>query len=219
MSVNKIKQEIGKVERSIEVKQQNLDRLRQRITEEVKPFVNPQLKESVEREVHRNSEHTKELGRDNLSAMKQSLIALLDSSDSLVEKVLTNNDFWMHVNYCVGDDRYAYGIQEEAKRKIYKGIKIILGEAGKLLIDYGYIQTGAMYRWDGDTRRSLDLVNSNPQKSDLVYIGAISLPKSLSQLMEEYVKEVSALHELCIKTMELKEDLSRQEAIDLWEEV
>lgn len=108
MGVNEIKQEIGNLERSIEAQQQNLNKLRQRITDEIKPFVKPLLKENVEKEVRGNSEHTKGLGREKLSTMKQELMALVDNSDSLVEKVLANNDFWMHINYDIGDERYMY---------------------------------------------------------------------------------------------------------------
>lgn len=219
MGVNEIKQEIGKIERSIEAQQQNLNRLRQRITDEVKFFVNPQLKENVEREVKSNSEHTIELGREKLSVMKQSLITLLDNSDSLVEKVFAKNDFWMHVNYGIGDDRYAYGIQDEAKGKIYKGIKIVLGEAGKLLIDYDYIKPGTMYQWDRDTHRNFNLVGSNPEKCDLIYKGHLPTPKALSLLIEEYAKQINPLHELYVKVLDLKKDLSEQEAVDLWDEV
>jgi len=219
MGVNEIKQEIGKLECSIENKQQDLNRLRQRITDEVKPFVKPLLKENVEKEVRSNSEHTKGLGREKLSAMKQELMALVDSSDSLVEKVLTNNDFWMHVNYDIDDERYMYGIsREEVKGKIQKGIKIILGEAGKLLIDYGYIKAGTMYQWD-NTHRSFNLVDSGQKKSDLLYKEYFSTPNSLKLLMEEYAKGLGALHELCEKVSDLKKELSEQEAADLWDEV
>jgi len=219
MGVNEIKQEIDKFERSIEAKQQNLDRLRQRITDETKIFINPQLKENVEREVKSNSEHTIELGREKLSVMKQSLVTLLDSSDSLTEKVLSNNDFWMHVNYDIGDDRYAYSIQDEAKGKIYRGIKIILGEAGKLLIEYDYIKPGVLYQWDSNTRRNFNLVDSNTAKSDLVYKGHLPTPKALSLLIEEYAKELKSLHELFVKALDLTKDLSEQKAVDLWDEV
>lgn len=219
MGVNEIKQEIDKFERSIEAKQQNLNKLRQRITDEVKFFVNPQLKENVEKEVKSNSEHTIELGREKLSVMKQRLVALMDNSDNLVEKVFANNDFWSHVNFGIGDDRYAYGIQEEAKRKIYKGIKIILGEAGKLLIDYDYVKPGVMYQWDSDTRRNFNFVDSTPEKTDLIYKGHLPIPKALSLLIEEYAKEIKALYDLYVKVSDLKRDLSEQEAVDLWDEV
>ena len=70
MGVNEIKQEIGKYEHSIKLQQQALDKLRNQIIEETKPFVKIQLKSEVESRVKHNPEHTKELGRDALSAMK-----------------------------------------------------------------------------------------------------------------------------------------------------
>ena len=48
MGVNEIKQEIGKYEHSIKLQQQALDKLRNQIIEETKPFVKIQLKSEVE---------------------------------------------------------------------------------------------------------------------------------------------------------------------------
>ena len=218
MGVNEIKQEIGNLERSIEAQQQNLNKLRQRITDEIKPFVKPLLKENVEKEVRGNSEHTKGLGREKLSAMKQELKALVYNSDSLVEKVLANNDFWMHINYDIGDERYMYGVsREEVKGKIYRGIKIILGEAGKLLIEYDYVKAGITYQWD-DTHRNFNLVDSGQKKSNLLYKGHFPTPNSLKLLTEEYAKGLGILHELYEKVSDLKKELSEQEAADLWDE-
>lgn len=220
MGVNEIKQEIGKFERSINDELKTLDGLRQRITDGVKPFVNPQLKENVEKEIKSSSEHTKNLGREKLSAMKQQLIDLLDNSDSLVEKVFSNNDFWMHVNFDLNDDRYAYGVhQEEVKGNICKGIKIILGEAGKLLIAYDYIKPGIEYQWDGANRRNFNLVDNSPAKSDLICKKPLRIPQSLRLLIEEYAKGVQRLYELHLKVSDLKKDLSEQEATDLWDGV
>ena len=121
MCVNEIKQEIGRYERSIELRQQALDKLRNQITEETKPFVKIQLKSEVESRVKHNPEHTKELGRDTLSAMKQRLFTLLDSSDNLVDTTFSDDSLWVHVNYNSDGSRYAYDNQKLAKEKIHKG--------------------------------------------------------------------------------------------------
>ena len=219
MGVNEIKQEISKFESSIELESQKLDELRQRIKEETKPFIKVQLKENVEREVKSNSEHTKELGRERLSAMKQQLTALLDSSDNLVEEMFSDDGLWIHVNYDVGDDRYAYSKQKAAGEKIYKAIKSILGEAGKLLIENDYIKAGSLYQWDSGAYNSFNFVNSNSAKSKLLYKGHLPIPESLGQLIGKYTKEIETLHELYVKVSDLKKRLSEQEAVDLWDEV
>lgn len=219
MGVNEIKQEIGEIEHSIELEQQELNKLRQQIIEEVKPFAKDQIKSEVENKVKYESEHTKELGRDALAAMKQRLFALLDNSDDLVEKVFDDDGLWIHINYDPGDERYAYFNQKNAEEQIYKGIKRILGEAGKILLDNGYIQVGYEYKWEGAARRNFNLVDDKPTQANLLYGKPISISKSIRSLIEEYKKRIEALHEAYFKVLDLKERLSRQEAVDLWDEV
>lgn len=219
MGVNEIKQEIIKCEASIELERQKLYEFRRRIIDETKPFIKAQLKENVEREVKTNSEHTKELGREQLSAMKQQLIGLLDGSDNLVEETFSDDRLWIYVNYDVGDDRYAYTNQKMAGEKIHKTIKTILGEAGRLLIENGYIKAGSMYQWDGGTYGSFNLTSSRPVKSKLVYKGYLPIPDLLGRLIGDYTKEIETFHELYVKVSDLRKRLSEQEAADLWDEV
>lgn len=219
MGVNEIKQEIGRYERSIELRQQALDKLRNQITEETKPFVKIQLKSEVESRVKHNPEHTKELGRDTLSAMKQRLFTLLDSSDNLVDTTFSDDSLWVHVNYNSDGSRYAYDNQKLAKEKIHKGIKMIIGEAGKILLDNGYIKVGHEYRWDDDFYRSYNFKNDSKAKTKLLYGFGLSVPPNIQALIEKYVEEIKALHEASIKVSDLQKALSEQEAVDLWDEV
>lgn len=218
MSVNKIKQEIRKCEKTIELETQMLDELRQQIVEEIKPFIKFQLKKNVETEVKSNSEHTKELGRDKLSVMKQQLSALLDRSDNLVEEVFSNDNLWIHVNYAIGNDWSAYSNQQVAGGKIHKAIKMILGEAGKLLVENGYMKVGSVYQFDSDSRRNFDLADSKLSKANLIFKGYLPIPEELGQLIGKYTKEIETLHKLYCKVLKLKTDLSEQEAADLWDE-
>ena len=219
MGVNEIKKEIGKFESSIELESQKLDELRQRIKEETKPFIKVQLKENVEKEVKSNSEHTKELGRERLSAMKQQLTALLDNSDNLVEEMYSDDGLWIHVNYEVGDDWSAYAKRKMAEENIHKAIKTILGEAGKLLIENDYIKAGTMYQWDSGAYRSFNFVSSNSAKPRLLYRGPFRIPEALGQLIGTYTEEIKTLNDLYVKVLNLKRKLSEQEAVDLWDEV
>ena len=219
MGVNEIKQEIGKYEHSIKLQQQALDKLRNQIIEETKPFVKIQLKSEVESRVKHNPEHTKELGRDALSAMKQRLFILLDSSDDLVDATFVDDSLWVHVNYNPDGSRYAYDNQKLAKEKIHKGIRMIIGEAGKILLDNGYIKVGHEYRWDADLYRSYNFTNDSKAKAKLLYGFGLSVPPNIQALIEKYVEGIKVLHEASIKVSDLQKALSEQEAVDLWDEV
>jgi hypothetical protein len=221
MGVVEIKQEIEKCESSIKAQQQSFLVQRQQIIDAIKPFVNARLKEEVEAEVKRNSEHTKELGKPALSEMKKRLAELLENSDRITDEAFGDDTIWTYVNYKVlpDGDRFGQGYnnRKAAKENILKGIKIIIGEAGKILLDNKYIKVGGQYRWDADVR--YDYTRAGKGATKIVYGYGLSLPQNIEKLIDEYCKGIEDLHETAGKVLDLKEKLSEQEAVDLWDEV
>lgn len=219
MSVNELREKISQHEDSIRIQQQALCELRRSIVEEIKPFVKTELKKNVEDQVKSDFEHTKELGHDKLASMKQQLLDLLDSSDSIVEKMFSDDALWIHVNYNADGSSYAFESQERAKEMMDRGIRAVLGEVGRLLKNFGYIEFGSIYRFDNHSHRSFNLVSGNQAQAKLFYRGCVSKPTPLEQLIDEYVKKIGPLHEECVEVSNLKTALLKQEAVDLWNEV
>ena len=221
MNVLEIKKNIESLTVSIADQQRSLAILRQQIVTAIKPFVKERIKYEVEHQVKTNSEHTKALGKDALTEMKKQLQTALENSDAVIDGIFGDDTLWVHVNYQVvpNGDRFSqsFNNQNAAGEKIRKGIKIAVGEAGKILVDYKYLPIGNLYVWDSGMR--YDYTRANQGQSKLMYAYALALPQELETLIGKYSKGVGLLHDASCKLMDLQKTLSQQEAMDLWNEV
>mgnify|MGYP005754529247 FL=1 len=220
MGAVEIREEIAKCEEAIKTQQQSFLVQRQEIIATVKPFVKARLKQEVENEVKRNAQHTKELGKTALSEMKAKLTELLDTSDKIVDDTFADDSLWIYVNYKVSPngDRFgqAYNNKKAAEQKLLDGIKVIIGNAGKILIDYKYIRIGSQYRWDNDMR--YDYTRAGKGAAKIVYGLGLALPEDIKKQIDSYCQSIDKLHELTVKVLDLQKALSEQEAVDLWNE-
>lgn len=221
MGVAEIKQEIEELEVSVKKQQQSFLTQRHQIVDAIKPSVKERLRKDVEDEVRSNPEHTKELGKAALSEMKKRLNDLIENSDRVVEETFQDDGLWVYVGYSIipGGDRYgqAYNNKNSAKNKIHKGISIVLGEAGKILIGNKYMAIGSKYCWDNDM--IYDYTKAGKGQSKLVCKVLYSLPKDIEQLIDEYCNRIEVLHNTLGKIIDLQKRLSEQEAADLWNEL
>lgn len=215
MGVREIRQEIEMNEKNQENKIKILQEIREKIVEETKPYANEKLKRYVESAVKNNPEHTKELGKETLSEMKKRLFELLEISDEIVDKIFNDDKLWLHVNYylVLDGDKFGqrYNNSKKADENIRSGIRTVLGEAGRILIDYKYAKASGQYERSGNEWK----ISGNK----ITYAYALSLPKDLEDLIKQYSKELEQLHDFVEKIDDLKQKLSHQEAIDLWDEV
>lgn len=221
MSVLEIKKKIELLNTSLAEQRESLSLLRKQIVAASKPFVRERIKSEVEYQVKDNSEHTKELGKEALAEMKKQLLTALENSDAIIDEIFGDDELWVHENYKVSPngDRFGQGYnkKELARENIHKGIKIAIGEAGKILIEHKYLSPGNQYRWDYGMR--YDYTRANKGKSKLMYGYGLSLPQETNALIEKYCKGIGQLHEASCQLMDLEKALSEQEAMDLWNEV
>lgn len=213
MSVDEIKQKIAtnnsKYQQTVSV----LKNLREKIIAEIKPYAKKQIQEIVEANVQKKSAHTKELGLEALSEMKKKLNARLKTSDDIVDKTFADNSLWLHEDYHIGADEDSIKQKHDNGKKaidnIHNGIKIILGEAGQLLIEYNYDKAEVWRERYATTWFILP-------NSQITYGFSLLLPQPLENLITQYSKELECLHDCIEKGEKLKNTLSEQEAVDLW---
>lgn len=217
MSSENIKEQIQQESENKKEIVQVLDVCRSEIIKLIKPFVKEELEKIVLNQVKQKPEHTKELGMDNLKTMKQRLTNLLEQSDELVDSIYANDEFWLHVNYLTGsvDDSLgqSWSNVREAEKQIHRGIKIILGKSGKIIIDYAYEKSGTKYERTGQWQQD--------DEYGIVYGSnyMILLPKELENKINEYCSQLRKLCECVEKKVGLEQELSREEAMELWEQV
>ncbi len=215
MEVDILRSELAKHETYYNKQVQRMQTLREQITEGVKPLVKERLKVNVEKEVRGSPEHTKALGRESLSSMKQELAKLLEESGLMVDECFSDDSMWIHTNYSARRDTVVYNDKRKAEENIYAGIRRVLGEAGKLLLKYKYIKLGTVYQADG-SRRTWS-TDSNGQ-GRVAYRGELQTPKELDKLIADYTSAIEVLDREERQIASLRQRIAEQEASDLWDE-
>lgn len=176
MSANELRKKIEQHQNSIQARRDALCTIRQQIIEEAKPFIKTELQRIVDKGVIEDSAHTKELNQEKLlSSMKQQLSDLLNRSDSLVEEIFSDDALWTYVNINTSEDDYTLNDSRNAMEKVKNGIKMALGEAGKLFQEFGYAMARTMYKQKNGSRRDFNLVNDNQPQDKLYYEGYVQL--------------------------------------------
>lgn len=217
MSVESIKQQIEKENASLATKLSDFEARRTEIIKQLKPFIQSELKKIVENEVKRNPEHTKALGVERLSEMKKQLTSLLEESDSLVDTVFQDDSLWVYVNYSIAAKGDSWGQKNNNTKKaetcIKRGIKRVLGKAGKILIDFDYAKAGSKYettaQWQCEENNEI-VLGSNY---------GFYMPSDIEKTIKEYCDQIENLHDNVEQLEKLKTQLLEQEAVDLWEQV
>lgn len=216
MSSETIKQEIVTYNDTKTNLVSDLDKEQMMLIEMLKPFIKSKLQEFIEDAVKHNPDHTKSLGLDKLSQIKNELANLLNESDALVSNTFSNNKHWIHVDYHIVENGDSFGQQYNnqklAKEKIISGIKTIFGKAGKILIDYQY--------------KKANPVNSHSSEwqitatSEIVYGSnyGFQIPDNIEKAMKTYADNISKLHNTIDKLAKLTKALNEQEALDLWDQ-
>lgn len=214
MGVESIKQEIADLIATKESLIADLDMQKVILINILKPFINTELQKMVEEEVKKNPSHTKSLGIEKLSDMKKRLNNLLVSSDSLVIKTFSDNQFWIHVDYKIIKEGDSFGQKynniKTATNKIIEGIKIVFGKAGEILIDYGYDKVGSKYDRTSKWQKS--------DNSEIVFGSnhGFLIPQQIDDEIKKYAEGISPLHDTIEKLSKLDKKYNEQEALDLW---
>ncbi len=214
MSIELLKQTIALITKDKMEIYEEFEEKRTAIIEQLKPYIRTELQNIIENEVKEYPSYTMELGLKKLKDMKEDLKALLFNANAMTTDILSDDIYWLHVNYTidVNNDRQKYQSNGLAKDKIFTGIKLLIGKAGEILIHYGYERVGASYS-----------INSKWQRNDngeIVY-GAnfgLLIPNKVDDLINCYSSDMERLHDIIYKQMKLTKELEQQEAIMLWNE-
>ena len=219
MDINTVKNEIKKNDVALAGNMNNLSSLRNKIIIEIKPFVASELVTLVEREVSRNSRHTKSLTKAKLAEMKRKFNKILESNNETVDRIFADDKLWMYMDYRAITEATTEQVLEQGTRaddNIIDGIRIALGQAGQLLIDYGYEEVEETNLRHADYVLNDYIIFDN---TTIAYRSEMILPRTLTDLIKEYCQVVRSLHVVLKKDLKLKKQITEKEALDLWIEV
>ena len=219
MDNNTIDREIEKNDIAISAQISALNYVRKKIIIEIKPFVLSELKRLIEKEVSRNSRHTKSLTKEKLREMKKKFLKMLETSNDQIDMMFADDKLWFYTDYKVlyeGNLEQVYDDQKIAEEYILDAIGLALGQAGQLLIDYGYEKVEAINALHADYVLNDYIIFNNKR---IAYRAEMTLPASLTALLKEYCQKIAGLHTVLEKDLKLKRHLTAKEALDLWSEV
>lgn len=213
MSIEELKQNIKNMEKEKDELKGQAEALKKKIIQNIKENYANEIEKIVKNEVKNNPEKTKELGKEKISSMKKELNDTIKSLDSHVESIMSNKDYWLHSN-CDSEKKSSYEMDRNATNAIEKGIREILGLAGKLLIKYEFCVVRSEYE-----RYSTALFcYYGNNKNRVFYQYGTCVNKELDEFIKEYGKIVSKIVINNTKLLEEKRKLDEQEALNLWDE-
>lgn len=215
-NIDEIKSQIDKEKKTINVQQNEMQEIRHHIIDAAKPFLRELIEKEVNEQVKSDPEHTKEIGIEKLTEMKQEFMTLLANSDRIVDEIFSEDSFWIHTGYMIksGVDQYVqlYENKKAAEERINKGFRAVVGKAGQLLKDNGYLKSSRLFQ------RPYNHVGMGLPVY-LIYQGYLPVPDNIKLLQKQYIDKLEALHNSYHNISRLERELSEQEAADLWNQV
>jgi hypothetical protein len=190
--------------------------LRKSITEKLKPFMKEKMQVLVDFNIKKDPIRTKNLGSERLGEMKVKLLNLVDDIDNTVETILSKDEYWLYVDYetKVSENDYldpiGYGLR--AEDAIFAGINNVLGYVGNLLYEYEYIKNNEIFY---KRKHSGWQISENYEIRD---DDILSIPWEIEGKLNEYTASVFNLYLAIRLSLDLRRELSVEEAKNLWEQ-
>ena len=210
MNLIELKSDLKTVENVIVEKELKLTGLRERITEECKPFIKSDFKNLVEIIVKTRYDITKSLGPEKLSHFKQELSELIISIDNIIDIEFANDKIWKHHSSEKEMESLLRDISYSADKFFIYGIDIVYNKIyhslGRLLFEYKYLSPGYYSEWS--SVRNGDKMEYCPE--------SITKGEPIERLLIIFRKDLIELVKTYEKKRMLIDNILKQEAADLW---
>lgn len=177
--------------------------------EELTNFTFNWFEEQTLSTIKTNSEKVVELGEDKARELKGKIKELKEKSGELVQKHMKQDDIWWHTN----ENKISYYPEKHRLLNEHEQhIKLMFGELGKILIEYGLVTADSEHNRNHSSCWSYVGYNSNRK---LKYGYGLSYSSELYDINYEYtklIKEVQAINEQIGKLEEQK----KKENVEEW---
>lgn len=155
-----------------------------------------------------NPEKVIALGEDKARELKVNLKGFKEKSPELVQRYLEEKHLWWHTN----EDRESYYNSHRLMDKHEKQIKLMFGELGNILIQYGIVNAGSEY----DRKHSSSWIYVDHNFKTVQYGYGLSFPEELSGITNEYRKLIMEAQDINQDIEELEEKKKRHNIEDWW---
>ncbi|MCU5273305.1 hypothetical protein OCA15_11700 [Bacillus cereus] len=155
-----------------------------------------------------NPEKVIALGEHKARELKVNLKEVKEKSPELVQRYMEEKHLWWHTN----EDRESYYKSHRLMAKHEKQIKLMFGELGNILIQYGIVKAGSEY----DRKHSSSWIYIDRNFKKVQYGYGLSFPEELSGITNEYRELIMKAQDINQDIEELEEKKKRHSIEDWW---
>jgi arginyl-tRNA synthetase len=221
MDVEEMKKEISNYEKKEEeLKVSLLDSIKP-IIENCKKFIKEEYKRIVEKEVKSKPDITKDLGIEKLKELKKELNELIEKANEMIDKEFNKSNYWIHQTYsnekAERELSSEYSIDKIIEKLLTHNLCVLLGYVGEMINRYGYINIDAYH--EESLYYRVPYAEWKRENGRIIYGYGICFPDYLENSINDYSKQLKIWRDIICKLKELKNQLNKQEATDLWDQI
>jgi hypothetical protein len=210
MTTNEMLNYINKYKLEVENSYVSLDIITDSLLEESKFFLQKKIKENIEFVViNSKPEITQTLSKSKLQQMKSEMNCLIEDADYLMKKLFYSKQSFNHREYvALYNDKVEKrdNIRSNIRKDIEVCIRSVLGNSGKILLKYEYIDSESFKRKD-------------QKKADtFIYMYELEFSRRLEGIIERYIDEFEDLYDFLYKIDCLQRGIEQQVAKNIWEQ-
>jgi len=212
MDTSGFDKEIGELITQLNAIRNQMEPQSRKIIKAIIAFAIDWSENKVREAIGNNPDRAISLGKEGLSQVKADLNRLKESMRQLAEDEFLQDNYWTHRRACVDTpeneyDIYVvrYGTKTSAPALFNEGLKLLLGNTGKILFHYGFDQPSAQ---GGYWTQAAD--------GRIRYAIGFDITEDLRDVLEKYGELASEFSKIHSRLGETKLAKSKAEADDLW---
>lgn len=176
--------------------------------EKVIEFTTRWFEEETLSTIKNNPEKIIGLGKDKARELKGKLKELKERSSKLVQQYMEKEYLWWHTN----EDRESYYKSHRLIDKHEKQIKLMFGELGKILIQYGIVNAGSEF----DRKHSSSWIYVDHNFKTVQYGYGLVFPEELFGITNEYRELIMEAQDINQDIQELEEKKKEDNVEEWW---
>jgi hypothetical protein len=171
-------------------------------------FVKQWFKDETTSTIKKEADKVIELGDTKAKGLKLKTQDLIDNSSSLVHKYMNEDSIWWHHNE---DNASYHSYEHRLLDSLDKMVRLMLGELGSLLEEYGLINVPPHYstNYKGSWRKEVD--------GRIIYGYGVSYSKEVLELGNQYAKLILEGQKINFELQRLKDKLKKENVEQWWD--
>ncbi|MBG9456998.1 hypothetical protein ABE61_24245 [Lysinibacillus sphaericus] len=176
--------------------------------EELTKFTSNWFEKETLSTIKANAEKVVELGEEKARELKDKIKELKERNPELVYEYMADDQIWWHTN----EDRVSYNPKNHSlHREQEKKIKLMFGELGSILIEYGLVKADSEYSTNYSSCWTYEGYSQNKK---LKYGYGVSYSDKLYEINSDYLVLIRKAQEIN-KQIEDLEDKKKRENVEV----